>query len=169
MAMRLDDDAFRAWVAESHGAALRLARRMVGSDADAEDVVQESYVRAYVALRGDRFRSGPEALTPWLRRIVTRVGLDALRARRRSLESSEAPIDEVPAPGRTDAGVDRASLERALAELPVAQRTAFVLREIEGFSLEETAEALHCTVGAVEQRVLRAWAGLKRRLHDEPR
>ena len=167
--MTLDDDAFRAWVEQTHAASLRLARRIVGDDTDAADVVQESYVRAYSALRGGQFRSGETELTPWLRRIVTRAGLDALRARRRLREDGDERLDQVPATTAPDAAVDRPALERALLDLPAEQRTAFVLRELEGYSLKETAEQLGCTVGAVEQRVLRAWAGLKRRLHDEKR
>ncbi len=167
--MRLDDDAFRAWVAETHGASLLLARRIVANDADAADVVQESYVRAYTALRSNQFRSGEEALGSWLRSIVTRTSLDALRARRRLREETDAQIDDLPAPHAADVTVDRSNLERAILDLPTEQRTAFVLREVEGFSLKETAEQLGCSIGAVEQRVLRAWAGLKRRLHDEPR
>jgi RNA polymerase sigma-70 factor (ECF subfamily) len=167
--MRDDDAAFRAWVDRTYGSTMRLARRIVAHDADAADVVQESYVRAFAALRGDRFHSGEEALGAWLKRIVTRVSLDALRVRRRLREDGEDRLVELPAPQSTDAREDRAALERAILDLPPDQRTAFVLRELEGFSLRETAEELGCTVGAVEQRVLRAWAGLRRRLHDDDR
>jgi RNA polymerase sigma-70 factor (ECF subfamily) len=164
----LDDAEFTAWVARTHASSLRLARRILGRDADAADAVQESYVRAFVALRGGRFRSDASRLDAWLRRIVCRASLDALRARRRSPAGAEAAIEGVPdvAAGRAD--IARRDLERAIADLPIDQRTAFVLREVEGFSLKETADALGCTVGAVEQRVLRAWAGLRRRMRDEP-
>ena len=64
--------------------------------------------------------------------------------------------------------MDRRTVERALLQLPDEQRVAFVLREIEGLTLKETAQALNCTVGAVEQRVLRPWSSLKKRMpHDE--
>jgi RNA polymerase sigma-70 factor (ECF subfamily) len=164
-----DDDAFRAWVAATYATSLRLARRIVAHDADAADVVQESYVRAYVALRGGRFHGDEASLAPWLRRIVTNAGLDALRARRRLREDDDDALATQDAGTPADGTVDRDALERAIRDLPDAQRTAFVLRELEGHSLEDTAERLGCTVGAVEQRVLRAWAGLKRRLHDGPR
>jgi RNA polymerase sigma-70 factor (ECF subfamily) len=168
--MRLDDDAFCAWVEETYGASCRLARRIVGHEADAADVVQESYVRAYTALRDGAFRSDRAALASWLRRIVTRASLDALRARHRRREAGDEGLDVVatssPSPS---APVDRRDLERAIQDLPTEQRAAFVLRELEGLTLKETAAELGCTEGAVEQRVLRAWAGLKRRLRDEPR
>ena len=164
-----DDDAFRAWVAATHAASLRLAKRIVAHDADAADVVQESYVRAWVALRSGQFRSDDGALGPFLRRIVTRASLDALRTRRRLREDDDDALATHAAGPAPDGRVDRDALERALYDLPTEQRTAFVLRELEGLSLRDTAEQLGCTVGAVEQRVLRAWAGLKRRLHDGPR
>ena len=167
--MHLDDAAFRALVEQTYGTSLRLARRIVAHEADAADVVQESYVRAYVALRAGQFRSDATGLGSWLRSIVTRASLDALRVRQRRREAGDDGLDEVVAPTATGGSVDRRDLERAIADLPTEQRTAFVLREVEGFSLSETAAALGCTVGAVEQRVIRAWAGLKRRLQDEPR
>ena len=166
--MLLDDAAFRALVEQTYGTSLRLARRIVAHEADAADVVQESYVRAYVALRAGRLRSDPTGLGSWLRSIVTRASLDALRVRHRRREAGDDGLDEVVAP-TAPGGVGRRDLERAIANPPTEQRTAFVLREVEGFTLSETAAELGCTVGAVEQRVLRAWAGLRRRLQDEPR
>lgn len=160
-----DDEGFAAWVQSTHGASLRLARRLLGRDADAWDVAQESYIRAYVALREGKFRSDATKLDAWLRRIVTRVSLDVLRARRRRRE--DTGIDEETLPALEMQCEERRDLERALAALPFEQRAAFVVREIEGVSLKETAELLGCSVGAIEQRVLRAWAGLRRRLDQE--
>ncbi len=165
--MLADDAAFKDWVQHTQAGSLRFARRMLGQDADAADLVQESYVRAYIALRRGQFRGDASRLDPWLRRILLRACLDALRTRRRRREEVVADFDEAPAPSTASATVDRQDLERALRDLPAEQRTAFVLREIEGYSLRETAEELSCSVGAVEQRVLRAWAGLRRRLHRE--
>lgn len=153
-----DDEAFRAWVEASYGASLRLAQRIVANHADAADVVQESYIRAYVALRNDEIRAGEEARDGWLRSVVTRRSLDLLRARRRLREDGDDGLEDAPAP--SDGGVGRVELERAVLALPAAQRVAFVLRELEGFTLKETAEQLGCSVGAVEQRVLRAWSRL---------
>lgn len=167
--MLLDDDAFRALVDQTYSASLRLARRIVAHEADAADVVQESYVRAYVALRAGQFRSDAKGLPSWLRTIVTRASLDALRGRNRRQEVGDEGLEAVEASTPPGGHVDRRDLERAIADIPTEQRTAFVLREIEGFSLSETAAALGCSVGAVEQRVLRAWVGLRKRLQDEPR
>jgi len=162
----LDDDAaFEAWVQRTHGASLRLARRLLGGDADAGDVTQESYIRAYVALREGRFRSDATKLDPWLRRIVTHASLDVLRTRQRRRE--DLGVEEEALPPVEVQGEERRDVERALAALPFEQRVAFVLREIEGVSLNVAAEQLGCSVGAIEQRVLRAWAGLKKRLNEE--
>jgi RNA polymerase sigma-70 factor (ECF subfamily) len=163
----IDDAAFAAWVIRSRPAAMRLANRLLATDADASDAVQESYVRAYVALREERFRSGVERLDSWLMRIVSRVCIDALRRRRRLRETDGADIELLPSRSSTDRQVEHREVEAALSALPEAQRTAFVLREIEGFTLRESAELLGCTEGAVEQRVLRAWTGLRRRFDDE--
>lgn len=166
----LDDAEFTAWVERTQATSLRLAHRFVGRDADAADVVQESYIRAFVALRSGQFRSDPTRLDAWLRRIVCRASLDALRARRRNREDADtATVDATPGGDGQSGIVERRALEQAITGLPVDQRTAFVLRELEGLTLKETAAELGCTVGAVEQRVLRAWAGLKRRLHDGAR
>ena len=120
-----------------------------------------------MALRAERFRSGVERLDSWLMRIVSRVCIDALRRRRRLRETDGADIELLPSRSSTDRQVEHREVEAALSALPAAQRTAFVLREIEGFTLRESAELLGCTEGAVEQRVLRAWTGLRRRFDDE--
>ena len=66
----LTDAGFSAWVERTQSSSLRLARRILGHEADALDVVQESYVRAYVALRQGTFRSDASRLDAWLRRIA---------------------------------------------------------------------------------------------------
>jgi RNA polymerase sigma-70 factor, ECF subfamily len=165
----MNDDAFDAWMTTTWPTSFRLAHRLVGNHDDAADVVQESYVRALVALRAGRVRSGHDGLNGWLRTIVMRCSLDLLRTRKRRREHPIDAHDEPQAPPLRESGMDRRAAERALLQLPDEQRVALVLREIEGLSLKETALAMGCTVGAVEQRVLRAWANLKKRTpHDEP-
>jgi RNA polymerase sigma-70 factor (ECF subfamily) len=164
----MQDDAFDAWMNATWASSVRLALRLVGNDADAADVAQESYVRALVALRAGRFRSHHDALNSWLRTIIVRCSLDLLRTHKRRREHPIHAHDEPLAPPPRASGMDRRTVERALLQLPDEQRVAFVLREIEGLTLKETAQALNCTVGAVEQRVLRAWSSLKKRMpHDE--
>jgi RNA polymerase sigma-70 factor (ECF subfamily) len=164
----MDDDAFDAWVLATWPESFRLARRLLGNEDDAADVAQESYIRALMALRAGRFRSGQDALASWLRTIVVRCSLDLLRMHKRRREHTLTDLDEPHVPPTPESGMDRRTIERALRQLPDDQRVAFVLREVEGLTLKETASLLDCTVGAVEQRVLRAWAGLKKRIPHDP-
>src|SRR5262249_31773929 len=141
--------------------------RITGDLAEAEDVLQEAFLRAFDALRNGRFdrRAGVET---WLYRIVANASLDAVRARRRR----HARVELDPE-GNGDAATDdggrlaaRAALRELsewLAELPPDQRTAIVLKEVEGLSSSEVAEIMKSSVGAVEQRLVRARAALRRR------
>ncbi len=160
-----DAPAFERIVRHTMPRALRIAARVCAHEADANDVVQESFTRAWVALREGRFRGTPAQFQSWLDRITVRAALDALRQRKRrelrthperdpdTLSHSRDPADAIDA---------RRALD-ALRSLSPEQRAAWVLRELEGLSIREAAAALECTDGAIEQRVLRAWAALRRR------
>jgi RNA polymerase sigma-70 factor (ECF subfamily) len=160
-----DRAAFQRIVRGTIARAKRVAGRIVAHDADALDVVQEAYARAFVALREGQFRGTPAQMQSWLDRIVARAALDALRQRKRSASREDRDRDP-DTTAHSDDPARSADAVRALAavrELGPDQRAAFVLRELEGLSIRETAEALGCSDGAVEQRVLRAWAALRRR------
>jgi RNA polymerase sigma-70 factor, ECF subfamily len=143
-------------LARRHQAALyRLALRLVGNPADAEDALQDSLLDAWRRL--DRFR-GDSAFTTWIYRIVTNRCLDLLRRRRTTV-----PVDEVVEPvapdsverlAEYDAGV--AALRTALTTLPDDQRACFVLREMEGLGYAEIAEITGGTETAVRGRIHRA-------------
>lgn len=162
-----DAQAFTRIVHETIDRARRIARRVCAHEADADDVVQESFTRAFVALREGRFRGGPAQLQSWLDRIVVRASLDAIRQRNRREKRIESQSDPDSVARSSDAAADdRIDARRALLavqELSAEQRAAWVLRELEGLSIREAAAALDCTDGAIEQRVLRAWAALRRR------
>lgn len=154
----------------------RVARSIVGDDDEAEDVMQEAYVRAWTKL--DQFE-GRSSFATWLTRIAVH---EALARRRRSgrERASEAgaldaraggrPVsDEVrdAAPGPQEVAVDHelaALLQQAVDALPEPARVVFVLREVEGLSGAETAAALDLTEGAVKVRLHRARAALRREL-----
>lgn len=160
-----DAQAFTRIVHETIERARRIARRVCAHEADADDVVQEAYTRAFIALREGRFRGGPAQLQSWLDRIVVRASLDAIRQRNRRerrIESRSDP-DALSLPPDADDRIDARRALRAVQELSAEQRAAWVLRELEGLSIREAAVALECTDGAIEQRVLRAWAALRRR------
>jgi RNA polymerase sigma factor (sigma-70 family) len=156
------DDAFTALDARYRRRLVRFARGFVpGGTADAEDVVQEAMVRAVRALRNG---SRPEAPGPWLHRITRNCALDLTAARRRH------PVVELadhahPAAEDAQATVERRMGVRGLVAdvgaLPHTQRSALVLRELEGRSYADIADELDVTVPAVKSLLVRARQGLK--------
>lgn len=160
-----DAQAFARIVHETIERSRRIARRVCAHEADADDVVQESYTRAFVALREQRFQGGPAQMQSWLDRIVVRAAIDAIRQRNRRSNriAPESDPDSLSTPPTADETVDARRALAAVRELSAEQRAAWVLRELEGLSIREAAAALECTDGAIEQRVLRAWASLRRR------
>jgi RNA polymerase sigma-70 factor (ECF subfamily) len=151
----------------------RLALSLVGDPTDAEDVLQDSYFRAFEKRASFAGRSG---LGAWLASIVRHQAIDCLRARRsrRSafmLEAelpiadaeSPSPIEGVPtqgAFGNPELGVERAEaldvLEGAIMALPLPFRAVFMLREVEGMTLRQTARYLGIPVATVKTRAHRA-------------
>ncbi|MFD0428047.1 RNA polymerase sigma factor [Streptomyces zhihengii] len=153
-----DEEAFAVLVRRHAPALVRLATRLLGNRAEAEDAVQESFISAWRKL--PEFRGG-SAVGTWLYRIVTNRCLNVLRARR-----PQAPLDaahEPAAPTHTVAP-DRITegrtavedLLRALDGLSDEQRTCWVLREWDGRSYEFIAETVGITQQAVRARVFRA-------------
>ena len=168
-----DPDAFRALV-ERHGRAVfRLAFRMTGNSQDAEDVVQESWLRVYRQIGRFDERAG---FGTWLYRIATNCALDAIRARRRRSEElvggepDEADrAGQFPAPGPSPeraawSGQLRAALQDAIEQLSPTERAAFVLRHFEGVRMEEVGRVLGCRPGAAKHSVFRAVQKLRRAL-----
>lgn len=158
----------------------RIARGILRDDAEAEDCVQEAYIRAWFALA--QFR-GPAGFASWLCRIATNEALmrrrRLVRARRlRAGNDSGSPPDgaigcEEPcsvAPGPAAQLHERQLrqlLEVAIDSLPDGCRDAFVLREVEQMSVAETATCLGIEEGAVKTRVHRARRLMQRNLRDE--
>jgi len=143
----------------------RLAARIMADTGEAEDVLQDAYVRAYDALVAGRF-DGRAGIETWLYRIVANPALDALRARRRRRQRTAPDDGREPAvdeQGRLGARAALRELEAYLEDLPPDQRAAVVLKEIEELTSNEVAEVMRCSVGAVEQRLVRARATLRRR------
>jgi RNA polymerase sigma factor (sigma-70 family) len=161
------DDAFTALDARYRRRLVRFATGFVpGGTADAEDVVQEAMVRAVRALRKG---SRPEAPGAWLHRITRNCALDLTAARRRH------PVVELadhahPAAEDAQATVERRMGVRGLVAdvgaLPDTQRSALVLRELEGRSYADIADELDVTVPAVKSLLVRARQGLKRARDD---
>lgn len=156
-----------------------LAMRVLGNQHDAEDVTQQTFLSALEHLADFR---GDSSFATWLFRIATNAALKILRKRRGlntiSLEQSTEPqegTDTIPHPEyiadwrqTPDALAQRAEtrrvLEEALSELDEKHRLVFLLRDVEGLSIKETAEALGLTEANVKVRLLRARLQLREKL-----
>lgn len=149
------------------------ALRLTGRPADAEDLLQETYTRAYAAF--DRFTQGTNARA-WLYRIMNNTFLNQVgraEARRTRSFSATSPADiaawEAPAADPAEILLDRtldARLSAALRELPPDFRSAIVAVDVGGFSYEEAAGMLGCPVGTVRSRLYRARSLLRARLTE---
>lgn len=167
-----DADAFRVLVERHSRVLFRLAYRMTGNQQDAEDVVQESFLRAYRQLGKFDERA---SFGTWLYRIVTNCSLDLVRARKRRAaqqatdEEAENPVLAVPSPDPTPermalSGEVRERVTEAMNELSPIERTAFVLRHFEGMHIEEVSRVIGCQPGAAKHSVFRAVQKLRRAL-----
>lgn len=135
----------------------RYAERMMGRPDDAEDVVQQAFIKGYRNL--DRCRD-PEKVGGWLFRIAVNLCKDRLKGRRRRdvpLESANLVSGERENPeARTERAETRERIYRALQRLSADQREAFVLKHVEGWSYEEMSERLDASIPALKMRVHRA-------------
>jgi RNA polymerase sigma factor (sigma-70 family) len=161
------DDAFAALDERYRRRLVRFARGFVpGGTADAEDVVQDAMVRAVRALRNG---SRPDALGPWLHRITRNCALDLTASRRRHpvvelVDHAHPPAEDAQTAVERSMGVR--GLVADVGRLPDTQRSALVLRELEGRSYADIADELDVTVPAVKSLLVRARQGLKRARDD---
>ncbi len=170
-----DGDAFRLLVERHSRSVFRLAFRMTGNEHDAEDVVQETFLRAYRKL--DAFEERAQ-FGSWLHRIAANCAYDLLRARVRRderVEVSEGPDgDRTLAVASTEPGPDRLlagrevqrRLKGALGRMSALERSAFTLRHLEGMSIAEISHALDLDASAAKQSVFRAVRKLRLALGD---
>jgi RNA polymerase sigma-70 factor (ECF subfamily) len=164
----VDDDAFRLLVDRHSRSIFRSAYRITGNAADADDIVQEAFLRAYRALGT---YDGRATFTTWLHRIAINCSLDLIDSRKRREGRIDADGDLSTIPSR-DASPDRvvlgAEMQRAIAaamaELSGNERTAFVLRHFEGMPLEEIGQILGTRLNATKNTVFRAVKKLREQL-----
>jgi RNA polymerase sigma-70 factor, ECF subfamily len=161
-----NSEAFRTLVEQHSRAVYRLAHRMTGNPSDAEDVVQETFLRAYKQL--GRFESRANFGT-WLHRIAVNCSIDLIRSRRsRETGQDLADLDRLAEQPVTSKAVE-ASPERlmlsaevqqrittALTSLSQMERAAFILRHFEGHSIDEISRALGLKVNAAKHSIFRA-------------
>jgi RNA polymerase sigma-70 factor, ECF subfamily len=174
---RGDKGAFDALVLKYQHKVIKLVMRYVRNPAEAEDIAQEAFIKAYRAL--PQFR-GDSAFYTWLYRIAINTAKNAIVSRDRSpveynldLQNPEESYDmhgrlkdsETPE-GLVLTDEIRTTVNGAIEALPEDLRTAIVLRELEGLSYEEIAATMDCPVGTVRSRIFRAREAIDRRLRE---
>ena len=170
-----DKKAFELLVMKYQRKLMRLISRLIRDQAEAEDVVQEAFIKAYRAL--PQFR-GDSAFYTWLYRIGINTAKNYLVTQgRRAPTSTEADVEEAETFDDGDQLRDINTPESMLATKQIAEtvnlamevlpeelRTAITLREIEGLSYEDIAEAMHCPIGTVRSRIFRARGAIAEKL-----
>ena len=167
-----DADSFRLLVERHSRPIFRVAYRMTGNEHDADDVVQEAFLRAYRQI--DRFEERANFST-WLHRIAINCALDLLRARTRhdkhhiheseDGEMSRTFQSDAPQPDRLLLSAEmQQAVSAALERLSGNERTAFVLRHFEGMPVEEIGRTLGIQVGAAKHTIFRAVRKLRESL-----
>ena len=169
-----DKAAFDLLVRKYKHRVLKLVSRFVSDAAEAEDVAQEAFLKAYRALASFR---GDSAFYTWLYRIAINTAKNALVSNRRRPVDFDLDLQDPEQydrharlkEGDTPEGVllteeIRSVVEKAMEQLPEDLRTAIVLRELEGLSYEEIAEAMDCPVGTVRSRIFRAREAIDKKL-----
>ena len=172
-----DQQAFNLLVRKYERKVFRLISRLVRDPAEVEDVAQEAFIKAYRAL--PQFR-GDSAFYTWLYRIAVNTAKNPLVAQgRRPIPLSDTLSEDEDGEsfGREDVVSDNQTpdaellsrqiaetVNRAIEALPQDLRTAVTLREIEGLSYEEIAEAMNCPIGTVRSRIFRAREAIAQQL-----
>lgn len=182
LVVRRDASAVRVITGRNNQRLYRAAWSILKNRAEAEDAVQDGYLKAFAAMSSF---AGKASLSTWLTRIVINEALGRRRAAQRRLrllhQQSVAVIDDYRETLMAGSGMARSPeadvmrqqvaklLERAIAELPETFRPVFVLRDVEGLSVEETAEALQIPKETVKTRLFRARQRLQQELDPELR
>lgn len=151
-----------------------VALRMCGNREDAQDCLQEAMLRVYRAMSGFK---GQSSFSTWVYRITMNSCLDELRRRKSRagtsldalLENGFSPCDDGDTPEQNSLRSEqRRVLERAIAALPEDMRSAIVLRDIQGCSYDEIAQALDANVGTIKSRISRGREKLRAVLSEQP-
>jgi len=162
-----EEDAYREFVDTYRDRIVTVVGRVAGGSADAEDLAQETFLKAFNAIH--RF-AGQSALYTWLYRIGVNTARDWLAHRRRrpAISLDGLPAGAVDPPSPADGPLDeirrdelRAMVRDAMERLPEPFRTTLILREMEGHTYEEVARILEVSIGTVESRLFRARSKLR--------
>ena len=174
---RGDKTAFDLLVRKYQHKVVKLVSRYLRNSADAEDVAQEAFIKAYRAL--PQFR-GDSAFYTWLYRIAINTAKNTIASRERNpvefdldmqnIEESNALQQRLADPETPESLLQteeiRTTVNEAIEALPEDLRTAIVLRELEGLSYEDIAQAMDCPVGTVRSRIFRAREAIDQKLSE---
>lgn len=170
-----DIEAFEQLIFDYQKKAYNIALRIMGNQEDAKDMCQEAFIRIYKSIEGFKEQS---SFSTWMYRIVTNVCLDEIRKKKKSeavsldgtyeTENGEihfeiASDDDTPEESYVRAE-KKSIILKSINELSEEYKTAIVLRDIQGFSYEEIANILCCSIGTVKSRINRARNILKNKL-----
>jgi len=160
-----DMSAFENLIRKHQGRVYGLCRRMAGTHQAADDLAQETFIKAYFAL--DRFTDGLDFYA-WIRRIAVNTTLNYLQARKREepLGDRDNAVPDAKPQDELQNREAEARFQEALQALPDDQKLVFTLRVIEDLSYREIAASLHLAPGTVMSRLNRARLKLKRALAD---
>ena len=171
-ALRGDEAAFQLLTERHSQSVFHLAYRMTGNEQDAEDIVQETFLRAFRNLKRNESRS---LFSTWLYRIAANYTIDLMRSRRRFVDSASASSDggdwlndvasTLPTAERLAmSGQIRENIGRAMEQLTAQERTAFILRHYHELSIEEIGGTLGLGENATKHSIFRAVRKLRRAL-----
>ncbi|MCK5126366.1 MAG: RNA polymerase sigma factor [candidate division Zixibacteria bacterium] len=135
-----------------------LARRLAGGDIEAEDIVQDTFIRAYQKIN---MFAGRSTLSSWLYRICVNVGLEQLRKKKGTYEDLNDSNCGTVEPDQKKL-ILRRKLDKAIKKLPQGCRTVFVLHDIEGFNHREIAERLNLAEGTSKSQLFKARMTLRK-------
>lgn len=171
-AKRGDVEAFEQLISHHEKTVYNIAYRLTGNHEDASDIAQEAFIRAYSSLADFR---GDSSFATWLYRIVNNACLDELRRRKRQkvtyldqaveMDDGEVSRQIADTADGPEQALERVELQRAvqesILELDEEYRVVLVMRELQGYSYNEIAEALDLNLGTVKSRLSRARGALK--------
>ena len=160
---------FRAIVEDHSTRLFRLAYRITGNRQDAEDVVQETFIKAH--RNAERFDARSQ-MSSWLHRIATNVAIDLLRKRRRQHADSQDALEDHLSLAADDPGPERRAwgseihrkIQGALRGLSEKEKTAFVLRHLQGMSIEEIGQVTRTGTNTTKNLIFRAVRKIRREL-----
>ena len=168
-----DTEAFRELYRTHRAHVARLVQRILGPDAEVEDVIQEAFIQIHRSLPSFQ---GSSLLSTWIHRVAVNVALQHIRRRKRQRSGPVVMMNEPPEPSSGDPAPEEDVLWRdrmtklyaALEQLSPKKRAVFVLHEIEGMSAEEIAKVMHAPLITVRTRLFYARKALYATLAADP-